>query len=282
MGPTGRWGMLALVLLALGCGDDDMAPFAPDHDGGRVTEPPGSTRRDAGTDGAVPDGAVPTDAGVAFCVPIAADDEDTFLEVVQVGATEPFVLRNAYVRWNDVVCDPARLLIGLTDGACLPGVGQQLLLTIDADAIGSSVVIGDNVLSMDTTLRVQFSRPAADAPDEREVFGTCAAGTDGVVSISALGVDAVRRAGRRGRLRSGGHQRRLRPGAAGDARSGLSLGSQAHRRPQVRRSTHSTPRSRTSTRSDHQPDSGARVAVPSDRVRVESRSARAGADEGSS
>ena len=180
----------ALLALGLGCGDDEKAPYAPDHDGGYVGRGPiGSGRSDAGTDGSVPDGST-VDAGLITCLAIEPGDETNSLLVTQVGYPDPFVLRNAFIRWNDVVCDPARLLIGLTDGACLPGVGQQLLVTVDRDAVGASVVEGDNVLSTDATLRVQFSRPVADSPNEREVFGTCSVATDGVLTFEDLGVDA--------------------------------------------------------------------------------------------
>lgn len=185
--------LAAAIALAGACGDDGHPPAAPDYDGGRVSPPPGSrTGRDGGPDGGpdAGDAGAALDAGVIDCVHVPSGDEANALTVEQPGATEPFVLESAYVMWNDLDCEDPRLLIGLTDGSCLPGVGQQLLFAVDRDAVGASVVVGANVLSLEPTpLRVQFSRPSATSRDVRDVFGTCAAGTEGTIDFVAVGTE---------------------------------------------------------------------------------------------
>lgn len=178
----------ALLSLAAGCGDESHAPSAPPSDGAvRGTEPPGAGRRDSGVDGGRTDGGGLGDAGVASCEIIDPDDPSNFLQVTQGGVDTGFELERAFVQWNGD-CEAPRLLIGLTDGACDPGEGEQLLLSIDPEEVGVTVVVGENVLSSEPTpLGVRFSRPLS--ADARELFGTCSGASEGFVSFVAVGTE---------------------------------------------------------------------------------------------
>ena len=170
------------------------APFAPGPDGSTrdVGPRPGPVgTRDAGSGGSDGgDAGVTTGDGglVETCVAIDPGDPNTRLTVIDDGLSPPFELAAAYMGWDELSCATPTLFIGLTDGACVPGVGEQLLFAIDRDAIDATVTTGEYILEPDPApLRLTFSRPIAAAPEMREVFGTCASGVLGRITFEALG-----------------------------------------------------------------------------------------------
>lgn len=179
----------ACLLLAAACGDERVAaPPAPLRDGSTrdvqlIPDPP--TGR---TDGGQPIDATLDDGGlIVGCEDIAPEDPNTQLTVLDEGAATPFALSRAFIRWGDD-CESPVLLVGLTDGSCLPGVGRQLLFAVDRDAIAAEVVEGDFVLRPDPTpLRVTFSRPVSSAPEMREVYGTCSPDVLGTITFESIG-----------------------------------------------------------------------------------------------
>lgn len=161
---------LIVVSFALACEERMAAPPPPPAPDGYV--PPvvggGMTRpRDGGEiDGALPDGGAPT------CFEVDATDVNVSL--VEPGAVEPFVVRAAYLRWDPSRCVDPVLQIGLTDGACEPGAGRQLLLEIDRSAIGTTVTAGTHAVREEPTpLRVYYVATDPLDPGEPRVFGTC-------------------------------------------------------------------------------------------------------------
>lgn len=185
-----RGGGLALTLL-LGCAEDPTrAPFAPVSDGSArdvmIMGNPGSGSGDAGETGGG-DAGVDHDAGLVSCFAIPPADATTHLTVFQGSDRPPFELDAAFIRWDEHDCADPTLLIGLTDGACEPGQGQQLLFAVSREAIGGVVTEGDYTLTSEpTSLRATFSRPVPGAPAEREVFGTCGE-VIGTVTFESVG-----------------------------------------------------------------------------------------------
>lgn len=185
---------LAALLAAAGCGEERMRPPpAPNPDGStrdaRVSPPP-SSGGDGGMRDAGIDGAVPADGGMRGCTAIAAGDPDNALTVIQPGEVPPFGLEAAFIRWDDGNCDDPKLLIALTDGACEPGHGQQLLFAVQRDAIGGTVTAGEFILQPEPTpVKLTFSRPTPGAREERQVFGTCG-DVLGSVTFDSVGDEA--------------------------------------------------------------------------------------------
>lgn len=183
--------LLASALL-VGCAEEETrAPFAPVADGSirdaMVTGNPGSGRGDAGETGG-DDAGMDPDAGLVGCFAIPPADPTTNLTVFQGSDRPPFELEAAFIRWNDHDCEDPTLLIGLTDGACEPGQGQQLLFAASREAIGGVITEGDYTLtSAPTSLHVTFSRPVPGSPAEREVFGTCGE-VVGTITFESVGI----------------------------------------------------------------------------------------------
>ncbi len=146
---------------------------------------------DGGPRDGAPDAPAGGDAGpLRGCGELSPSDPDNQLTVFQPGEVPAFVLDVAYIRWNELDCGHPTLLIGLTDGSCEPGHGQQLLLAVSEEAIGGTVTEGDFVLTSDPTpLRLTFSRPDPTMPADREVFGTCGE-VLGTLSFESVGADA--------------------------------------------------------------------------------------------
>ena len=176
---------LVLVLCA-GCEEDETrAPFAPNPDGSTRDARPGPGPS-GGRDGSTSDGST-SDGGPAptGCTDVAPADPDNELTVLP--ADPPFTLSAAYIRWLHEDCGNPTLLIGLTDGACEPGIGQQLLFAIERDAIGAAVTEGDFFLQPEPTpMRVTFSRPVAGAPEMRDVYGTCSPDVLGTITFESV------------------------------------------------------------------------------------------------
>ena len=166
------------------------APFAPWPDGSARDVGPGGgpigTRRDGGSGD---DAATPTgDGGTLECAAVDPGDPNNVLSVFDDGVAAPFELTAAYIEWNAADCAAPTLFIGLSDGACEPGIGQQLLFAIDRDAIDASVTTGDFILEPEPSpLRLTFSRPITTAPDMREVYGTCASSVLGRITFELVG-----------------------------------------------------------------------------------------------
>ena len=94
-----------------------------------------------------------------------------------------------YATWDPATCADPTLVIGLTDGACLLGVGNRLLFALQRDAVGALIRIGGNPigpqLSSAMSMRLVLAPPGGGFAS---TWGDCL-GAFGDISFEDLGTD---------------------------------------------------------------------------------------------
>jgi hypothetical protein len=167
--------LLALAMgagLALpGCQDEEAAPPGGGPGGGTGFP----IASDAGTDAAADAGADgstgPSDAGLPpGCVPVedpASGANRATITATTMESPPSFEPTRAYARWNPAECDlppqDRRVLVGLTEGECRPGLGKRLVFQLQADQIGTGLAPGSVDVSFNQFLNVVFTVPATSA-----------------------------------------------------------------------------------------------------------------------
>jgi len=194
---TGAMALQLGALGAIGCkSTDDTAtpPYAPvaprDHmDAGlRPVRPPRptTTDEDAGAGPALAD----EDGGVLFeecrnvdAVPFIAEDTAGGEFVNAIAAPSDFSATRVVATWG-TGCDPATIIIKLSNGRCPDGNGHELTFTLDASAIESGeLVTGIHTIDPDAgegPIRVRYVRPERSDPVGE--WGSCA-GASGTFSV---------------------------------------------------------------------------------------------------
>jgi hypothetical protein len=160
----------------------DSSVFLPRPDG-RVGDGGADTGMDAATDARTDVGDATTDAALPLGCVVAGVGTETTVDIVAGGVTYPFTLNRAFATWDPARCltEPA-VIVGLTEGSCRPSVGDQLVFSIERDAVGTFVTVGSNAIFTepdDVGLRVRF-RTAGTGE-----WGTCAE-SFGTIDFSSL------------------------------------------------------------------------------------------------
>jgi len=142
----------------------------------------------AAADGASADGAMDADGGpAAGCIPVGDGPvEPNWINVFVDGSPQPFPVASAFATWDTEACERPTLILGLSDGSCIPGFGQQLLILLARDDIGTSIYPGENILEaepFDDAMRVRYFVPGGAA--ERDAWGSCT-GAAGTVTFSDI------------------------------------------------------------------------------------------------
>ena len=195
-------GLLATAsLLVCGCSEDTRAPAAPlDRPDGAfvmgrpIGGPPLGS--DAGADAS----STTSDAGTTLpsgCIEVPEGDSQNRLALSQSGESIEFETSRAYVVWEPS-CAPARLVLGLTEGACSFGEGRRLVFGIDRDQIGTNIFLGLNVVPtrpFDDGIRVRYVVPAGLGADEDFSWGNCEGATGTLTLLSAGTIAGERIAG---------------------------------------------------------------------------------------
>lgn len=188
----------ALGWLAVGCTSErDPAPAIPSVDGGNGGGGVGGPVVGGGHGNEDDAGQEPTDAAAdadttlssAFAFGECVDDEELPTLTNQVFMPADFVPNRGFAHWTGS-CGDATLEIGLSEGRCPNGSGQELIIEIDADALtdGTLFIPGGNQLARerpDLPIRVRYNRPSALFPNG--TWGTCQ-GVFGELIVESLGV----------------------------------------------------------------------------------------------
>lgn len=197
-----RWLCLCAVAVVLNAGCERSSPPAADLSGDAGTmgmgtsTPDGQTGdasdldafiADASNDGAQQDGQSPTSS----CVQVAANDVENRMTITESGsqAQVPFATTRAFAQW-DRICDPPRLLVGLGEASCTLDLGRQLVLRMEGDAIGTSLMPGGNqveVAPYEDRIEIWYRDP--DAEPTTAVWGNCT-GSSGSLLIEDIGSEA--------------------------------------------------------------------------------------------
>ena len=148
--------MGVLLVLALGCDDDDL----PDYAGDLMGIPPGSgTDRGAPPDAGVDDGGV--DGGLPVCATVEPGGPTN--QVIFDDPTIEFQPRTAYARFRDCV-EPARLLLVLTEDPSCGAGARELRVDLPATSVNGQLfdlAVGDDVeLSFRDSDGTEFSNTA--------------------------------------------------------------------------------------------------------------------------
>jgi len=141
---------------------------------------------DGGGDDASVDGGRPLG-----CIPVEEGDRNEATVTLDDGSTFPFAVRSAFATWRCDVTEEPDLLVGLTDGTCIPASGEQLVFAFDLSSIDTifsslgSFDVGPET-GVDDPLTVRFYTPREGSPGADE-WGTCA-GAAGMVELEEIGV----------------------------------------------------------------------------------------------
>lgn len=192
-----RVAMLILALACMGCEESDPAPPAP-LGGGGPSPGGGGGNRDAGTDGAIDDGA-PSDAPDAStsCTEVSTDDFDNRALVIQGGTDLEFVPQRAFATWTPGPCSGVRqLALVLTENdECRSGAGRRLVFLLDADEIGDGLIpVGSPIqIAFSTAMDVLFVSPPSGGV-AATTWSNCT-GSDGDVTWEFLSREPGRQTG---------------------------------------------------------------------------------------
>ncbi len=200
-----RWFGVLIALSAIGCGNEEPRAQAlpPDANaggtggvggflggGGNRDEDGGEAPRDAAADADTPFMS-------GFALGECVDETDLPSATNQVFMPSDFPVTRGFAHWIGTCGDPV-LQIGLSNGNCPNGGGHELVIEIDADAIGDGTLFipGGNQVSEerpDRPIRIRYVRPTSLTP--AGTWGTCA-GVFGEIIVEALDVtdDAALRA----------------------------------------------------------------------------------------
>ncbi len=191
------WTLIALALLPA-CKEEMRAPAAPpgDIDSGVVRPPPGGGGDDDDDDAGMRDGG--GDAAITrTCIDVT--DDSNAIQVRRGASVIAFGLERAFLDWD---CRDDKLLIGMTDGACIAGSdGSEFLITIDRSAIGTAVS-SSNTFNLQPAPMDDLVSASIDLETlgpsglfERSSYGSCTGSSGSFVFEDIDDVTAARVAG---------------------------------------------------------------------------------------